>query len=267
MPIKAWLSEMLPVPAIVDRPFRWELFEIKDWNGEANVIAIGSLERFDSESGKRFIDVSVRNCHPESDCNRGIMLGGGSLENGRVKVTPGGVYNDAGDHLKYCGIGSLVFNVVIDWAIRTYPDKAVVPITLARQGEKESEPELKDRLAGLIKFYGRFGFSWDEIPKKNELGMYPSHGVTSGSQLRIYPEKNLHRVRRLGLPGVISNMCGEMEKRQDVSLELAARTEALTRHKKMLDDKFGGLKAFASRISFLLLMICIVAGFMVGLMF
>jgi len=257
------IADALPSVRTTSKPYKWEVFEVTAKDGRKYVVSIGSYESDPGAGGPTAIDVLVANNHSHPRNPRPAMIGGGSKELARVKVTPGGVYLDV-PHLKFHGIGSIVFNIVVAWAKRTFPSIGVVPIRIVRQDPKSESPkEFEARRDALIKFYGRFGFTWPTPLIEDEGGGFSSQDMTE-EDLRVYPEARLTRIRRLDLPSALDVLFDDANALIDAQAELEAGSKKLAHTRALLTSRRDPWNVVGRRLNFIMLPILFVCGVAIG---
>ncbi|MHA0337214.1 hypothetical protein [Sphingomonas aquatilis] len=257
------IADTLPSVGSSATPYKWEVFEVTAKDGKRYVVSIGSYDCNVGGGGPKRIEILVANNHTQPRNTHPAMIGGGYKQHGSVRVTPGGVYLDV-THLKYLGIGSLVFNIVVEWAKRTYPGLDVVPIRIVPQDpESESWAEFEKRRDALIQFYGRFGFTWQNPPVADGEGAYPSNPMTE-SALKLYPEQSLTRVRRLNVPGTLDVLFDYAKRMIELERTLESKSTTITNMERKLASRIAPWSALGRRLNILFLPLLFIVGVAFG---
>ncbi len=257
------IADSLPSVRGSTNPYKWEVFEVTAKDGKRYVVSIGSFESNIGGNGPRRIDILVANNHTQPRTNHPAMIGGGYKTHGRVRVTPGGVYLDVA-HLKYLGIGSLVFNIVVDWAKHAYPGLDVVPIRIVKKdSESESPAQFQKRREALIKFYGRFGFQWQNPPVADAEGGYPSDPMTECA-LKLYPSQKLLQIRRLDVPGTLDTLFDNSKRMMELEGELKRKTRAIENLKEKLRSRLEPWATLGRRMNYVFLPLLFITGIALG---
>jgi len=180
------IAALFPTLGEKQKPYHWSLFEVGP-QPHGCLIAIGTIE---VEGGNtRRLNVLAVDLTTQGAYSRLVMEGQGAWCGSAVQVTTGDV-EVKHSRLRGQGIGTLVFNVVTAWAQRTFPDRDVRPITIVR-------PAGRDEFDPLTRFYGRFGFEWDE--PGDRWDRHFSSRPMKVAALKQYPEDLLANVRRVDL--------------------------------------------------------------------
>jgi len=208
------IAALFPPLGEQQKPYQWSLFEVGP-QPHGCLIAIGTIE---VEGGKtRRLNVLAIDLTTRGAYSRLVMEGQGWWRGSDVQVTTGDVEIK---HLRLRGqgIGTLVFNIVTAWAQRTFPDRDVRPITIVR-------PAGREEFERLNRFYGRFGFEWDNPGDKWDRHF--SSRPMKVDALKQYPEELLANVRRVDLTRGITAMIERTNEAEDDRRMIAGLKEQL----------------------------------------